>query len=155
VSTFYSNCTLCIIPCGAKKIWDRVPDAGPTEASHAYAGAFHKACQAYAEAFSDRWVILSAKHGFLLPEDIVPCNYDLGFQHKRKPIVSPEQLKRQLADKHLDGYTEVIVLGGKKIVKVLSEVLDPTYTLSCPLGDCKGIGYMLHKLNRAVELGKP
>lgn len=83
------------------------------------------------------------------------CNYDLGFQHKGKGIVSSERLKRQLADKRLDDYTEVIVLGGKKIVKVLSDVLDPACKLSRPLGDCKGIGYMLQKLNRAVELGKP
>lgn len=147
---------LCVIPCGAKKIWDLVPDAGPTPAKAAYAGAFHKACQKYAEAFSDRWVILSAKHGFLLPDDIVPDNYDLGFQHKDQEIVTVERLKRQLADKRLDRYPDVIVLGGRKVVRVLAGVLDTkTCTVHLPLSDCKGIGYMLQRLNRAVELGQP
>jgi hypothetical protein len=141
-----------------KKIWDVVPEAGPTVARSAYVGAFHKACQAYAEAFSERWVVLSAKHGFLLPDDIVPGNYDLGFQHKGKglDVVSADRLRRQLADKRLDRYPDVIVLGGKKLVRVLSEVLDPeACTVHLPLRDCKGIGYMLQKLNRAVELGQP
>ncbi|MDF2716356.1 MAG: hypothetical protein K0R28_3281 [Paenibacillus sp.] len=148
--------TLSVIPCGAKKIWDLVPDAGSTPAKYAYAGAFHKACQNYAEAFSGQWVILSAKHGFLLPDDIVPGNYDLGFQHKDREIVTVEQLKRQLADKRLDRCPDVIVLGGRKLVRVLSEVLDPeSCTVHLPLRDCKGIGYMLQRLNRAVELGQP
>lgn len=147
---------LCILPCGMKKIWDVAPEAGPTAARSAYVGSLHKACRNYAEAFCDQWVILSAKHGFLLPDDIVPGNYDLGFQHKDQVIVTVEQLKRQLAEKRLDRYSDVIVLGGRKLVRVLSDVLDPgACTVHLPLRDCKGIGYMLQKLNRAVELGRP
>lgn len=62
---------LCIIPCGKKKIWDKYPDYGPMEAKDVYISPFGKACQAYATMFFENWVILSAKHGFLRPNDIV------------------------------------------------------------------------------------
>lgn len=60
---------LCIIPCGKKKIWDVQPDAGPVRAEDAYLSPFHQACERYAKTFFDEWVILSAKHGFLRPDD--------------------------------------------------------------------------------------
>lgn len=142
--------TLCILPCGRKKIWDAAPGAGPTPAASAYTGALHKACRRYAEAFADRWVVLSAKHGFLLPEDIVPGFYDVGFQHKTGEVVAAGELKRQLRDKGLEAYRDVIVLGGRKFRNVLAPVYDETYRLRYPLSDCKGIGYMLQKLNAAV-----
>lgn len=146
--------SLCILPCGAKKIWDVDPQAGPTAAKHVYKSALHKACRRYAETFAERWVILSAKHGFLLPDDIVPGQYDVGFQHKDRDVVTAERLKEQMVHKQLDVYTDVIVLGGKKFVKVLSPLFDSSYTVRYPLGDCKGIGYMMQRLNQAVESGK-
>jgi hypothetical protein len=51
---------LCIIPCGTAKIWDKNPNAGPTEAQYVCTGVFAAACQRYAMANFDYWVILSA-----------------------------------------------------------------------------------------------
>ena len=51
--------TLVIVACGARKIWDDNPNAGPTPAKDAYTGAPFKVNRRYAETFSDRWVILS------------------------------------------------------------------------------------------------
>lgn len=91
---------LCIIPCGKKKIWDKYPDYGPMEAKDVYISPFGKACQVYATMFFENWVILSAKHGFLRPNDIVLENYDLAFDSKSDEIISMEQLKQQLIEKN-------------------------------------------------------
>jgi hypothetical protein len=141
---------LCIIPCGKKKIWDRVPEAGARQAQEVYIGTFGKACQAYAAQFFDVWVILSAKHGFLFPDDIVPENYDLSFDSGSSQVISIDSLKKQTVEKELDKYDEITVLGGKKHRKVVEQLYNPG-SLKYPLRDCKGIGYMVQKLNRAVQ----
>ena len=54
--------TLCIIPCGSKKIWDKYPDLGPQKARDVYIGPFAKKCREYAETFyGESFCILSAK----------------------------------------------------------------------------------------------
>ena len=66
-------CTLCIVPCGNRKIWGKYPDKGATKAKDVYIGPFTSKCGKYAMHFyPDSWYILSAKYGFLHPEDIVP-----------------------------------------------------------------------------------
>ena len=141
---------LCIIPCGKKKIWDKCPDMGPTEAREVYISPFGKACQAYASQFFTHWVILSAKHGFLLPTDIVKENYDLAFHSKSSEIINIEQLKKQMMDKDLLDFDEIVLLAGKKHKKVVTK-LYPEEIISFPLEGCKGIGYMLQRLKKAVE----
>ncbi len=142
---------LCIIPCGAKKIWDVDPSKGATKARYVYRSPFHTACQKYATAFFSDWVILSAKHGFLFPDDLVLANYDVAFGTKKDDIITSETLRHQLKEKGLMDYQEIIVLGGKKYRKVISEVFDESYHFTYPLSGCKGIGYMLQRLNKAVE----
>lgn len=144
---------LCIIPCGAKKIWDLYPEAGETMAQSAYQSPFHRACQEYARTFFADWVILSAKHGFLLPETIVPANYDVAFGTNHPEMLTNEQLIRQKKEKRLDDFEEVVVLGGKKFWSIIEEVF-PHQRAEYPLADCKGIGLMLQKLNQAVEQKK-
>ncbi|WP_459502950.1 DUF6884 domain-containing protein [Bacillus sp. C1] len=143
---------LCIIPCGKKKIWDKYPDKGPTEAKDVYMSPFGKACQAYASEFFEKWVILSAKHGFLLPTDIVKENYDLAFDSKSDEIICIEQLKKQMIKKELVEFDEIVLLAGKKHKKVVTK-LYPEEIISYPLEGCKGIGYMLQRLKCAVEKG--
>lgn len=141
---------LCIIPCGSKKIWDVDPEAGETEARYAYRSAFHQACQTYARTFFSDWVILSAKHGFLLPHDKVPSNYDVAFGTANPDIIPIAELITQAKERNLDAYEEVVVLGGKKFAANLPRVF-PTQQIVYPLADCKGIGYMLQKLKRSIE----
>lgn len=59
--------TLIIVPCGLAKIWDRYPETGSALARFAYTGAPFKVNCEYADHFAIRWVILSAKYGFLDP----------------------------------------------------------------------------------------
>ncbi|HHT7238123.1 MULTISPECIES: DUF6884 domain-containing protein [Bacillus cereus group] len=141
---------LCIIPCGKKKIWDKYPDFGEAEAKDVYISPFGKACQAYAAEFFENWVILSAKHGFLRPNDIVQENYDLAFDSKRNEIISIEQLQKQMIEKDLLQFDEIVLLAGKKHKKVVTK-LYPEEIITYPLEGCRGIGYMLQRLKGAVE----
>ncbi|MCY8309651.1 DUF6884 domain-containing protein [Bacillus vallismortis] len=142
---------LCIIPCGKKKIWDIYPDNGPTRAKDAYLSPFHQACERYAKVFFDEWVILSAKHGFLRPDDIVSGNYDVTFGTGHPEIMTTEELRRQFCERGFSDIEELVMLGGKKYRSVLNNVTGEHQRISWPLSSYKGIGYMLQALNRAVE----
>ncbi|MFT4138608.1 MAG: hypothetical protein QM671_06345 [Bacillus sp. (in: firmicutes)] len=141
---------LCIIPCGKKKIWDKHSNYGPMEAKDVYISPFGKACQAYASMFFENWAILSAKHGFLRPNDIVLKNYDLAFDSKSDEVISIEKLQKQMVDKSLLQFDEIVLLAGKKHKKVVTK-LYPEEMITYPLEGCKGIGYMLQRLKEAVK----
>ncbi|WCK55835.1 hypothetical protein PP175_07885 [Aneurinibacillus sp. Ricciae_BoGa-3] len=142
---------LCIIPCGTAKIWDKNPLQGPTEAKNAYIGPYGRACQAYADRFFTDWVILSAKHGFLFPTDPVPENYNVSFSMNHPDVISVQELKRQVDEKQLSGFDEIVVVAGKKYKRVIEQVFGDGYVYRYPLQGCKGIGYMLQKLKNAVQ----
>lgn len=40
---------MVVVPCGQRKIWDRVPEAGPTSAKDAYIGPPFQINRAFAE----------------------------------------------------------------------------------------------------------
>ena len=114
---------ICIIPCGNRKIWDKNPNAGPTRARDVYIGPFAKKCKEYAEKFyPSSWCILSAKYGFLFPDDIVPGPYNVTFNDKRTNPISVEELSKQVKEKGLDRYEKILVLGGKKYVSMVRKV---------------------------------
>lgn len=142
---------LCVIPCGKRKIWDKEDFEGPAPAKFAYIGIFHRLCQQYADLFFDEWTILSAKHGFLLPNDPVPENYNLSFGMKGKDIIPLSMLKEQILNKKLTGYDEIIILGGKKYKPVVEESFGKGPEYVYPLKDIQGIGYMQRKLKQAIE----
>lgn len=145
--------TLCIVPCGNRKIWDKNPKAGPTKAEHVYIGPFAKKCREYAMRFyPSSWCILSAKYGFLFPNDIVPYPYNVSFKDKRTNPTTVRELSFQVAKKGLDKYGRIVVLGGKDYAKIVKEAF-PKKEIYAPLSDCKGIGYMMGKLNDAIERG--
>lgn len=142
--------TLCIITCGFKKIWDINPHAGPTKAKDVYHGVFARKCQQYAEMFyPDSWCILSAKYGFLFPGDMVSGPYNVTFNDKKTNPISLEDLSRQTKDKGLDQYEEIIALCGKNYTARISEVFSGENILA-PLRNCKGMGYMMGKMNEAL-----
>lgn len=147
---------LCVIPCGTKKIWSREPDIGAVKAKDAYIGTFHKLCRDYANHFIGDWVILSAKYGFLWPDDYVPGDYDVTFNKSSTEIMSDEDLKEQAIDKGLDRYNQIIVLTGKKYVPVIETVFsNKDCFIQFPLLECRGIGYMQQLLKEAVKTNKP
>lgn len=106
---------MCITPCGSAKIWCKRPDLGAVKAKDVYIGSFAKSCQEYASSFFDEWVILSAKHGFLFPEDFVPRDYNVSFNNSSEEVITIEALKQQISIKSLGEFEEIVVLGGKKV----------------------------------------
>lgn len=141
---------LCIIPCGSRKIWDKgnVPE-GAYRADQVYIGALHRKCQAYAKLFFPRWVILSAKHGFLDPQDLISGNYNLAFGTKDPDIISIEALQALSRAKGLAAYKDIVVLGGKKFMTLVPHVF-ANAAIAYPLVGSQGIGHMLQRLDRAV-----
>jgi len=142
--------TICIIPCGSKKIWDISANVGPSKAKDVYHGVFARKCQQYAETFyPDSWCILSAKYGFLFPNDIITGPYNVTFNDNNTNPISTENLSRQVKKKGLDKFGEIIVLGGKNYTDRISEVFSDK-DIFAPLKGCKGMGYMMGKLNDAL-----
>ncbi|MFF2529745.1 DUF6884 domain-containing protein [Brevibacillus sp. NPDC058079] len=150
---------LCIIPCGSKKIWHNHPDIGAVEARNVYTGGFHKACQRYAETFFENWVILSAKHGFLFPSDLVSHQYDVTFKKKSKEVISVDEFIAQAEQTDLFSFNEITVLAGKDYANVVEKVFDSRHILKFPLKGCKGNGLMHQRINHFLEhnreIGEP
>jgi hypothetical protein len=147
--------TLCIVPCRNRKIWDKNPKVGPTKAEHVYIGSFAKKCREYAMRFYlSSWCILSAKYGFLFPNDIVPGPYNVSFNDRRTKPITTKELSAQVMAKGLDNYERIVIIGGKNYVEMASEVFSSKEILT-PLSGCKGIGYMMGKLNDAIKRGVP
>ena len=143
---------LCIVTCGKKKIWDKNPDAGPTEAKNVYIGPLSKKAMEYAEKYyPDKWIILSAKYGFIYPKDIIPQNYDACFHIKNSQTISLEKLKTQR--KKFNKYDSITVLGGKFYTQLIIDLF-PDKEIINPLDGCKGIGYMLKKINDSIKSNK-
>ena len=101
-----------IIPCGAGKVWDNNPGSGPCLAKDAYTGSPFKVNRKCAEKFAERWVILSAKSGFIDPDFIISGDYNVTFKELRTEPVSPIVLKDQIIRMGLDEFSEIIGFGG-------------------------------------------
>src|SRR5690554_2987233 len=108
------NDILVIVPAGSALIWGQNPAAGPTEAYHAYIGTPFKINRAYAERFSDRWVLLSAQYGFIRPNFVIPGPYDTSFTKKSTNPVHLDQLREQVTELKLDTFRVAVGLGGRK-----------------------------------------
>jgi hypothetical protein len=108
------NDILVIVPCGSAKIWGQDPYAGPTRAYDAYKGPPFKLNRAYAERFADRWVILSAKYGFIQPSFVIPGPYEVTFKKKSTNPVHLDTLRNQVEELKLDKYRVVVGLGGQE-----------------------------------------
>lgn len=145
---------LCVVPCGSKKIWDVNPHAGPTKARDVYIGPFAKACIEYAEKFyPNSYVILSAKYGFLFPDDVIPSPYNVTFKDRATNPISVEELRRQAEEKGLMKYDEIVVIAGSDYVKMVKKVFRDKKIIT-PLKGLGGIGPMISALKRAVMEGK-
>jgi len=146
---------LVVVPCGMRKVWDVNPCAGPTPARNAYVGAPFKVNREYAEKFADRWVVLSAKYGFIDPDFIIPENYNVTFKRPKTQPISVGDLRRQIVEKGLDKFSKVVVLGGRDYVNVTKRAFEGfKVTFAAPtLG--LPIGKAMKKVREAIQEGKP
>jgi hypothetical protein len=146
--------TLCVVPCGARKIWDDDPQTGPTMAAYVYIGSFSKKCQEYARRFySGRWCILSAKYGFIGPAEIIPGPYNVSFNDQESKPITASALKKQAQERGLGVFDEVVVLGGKNYVVMIEEVFKGK-RVRAPLKGAKGIGYIMGRMKKALDRGE-
>lgn len=146
---------LAIIPCGRKKVWDKYPEQKATKVDQAYIGILHRLTKQYAELFCDNWVVLSAKHGFQLRDEIIPENYNLTFGMKGiHPIIGLEQLINQINKKKLSEFDQIVALTGKKHKAIIDQIF-PEEKLIYPLLGTKGIGEMQQRLKQSIEMKAP
>lgn len=147
--------TLVIVPCGRRKIWDLDPTAGPTPARDAYQGAPFKVNREYAEKFADRWVILSAKYGFIDPDFLIPENYDVTLNRPESRPTTPDSLRRQVEERGLSRYDLVVVLGGSSYSSLTRQAFrDSNTRVMAPVAGLP-VGLAMTKVRRAIDERRP
>lgn len=149
------NLTLVIVPCGQSKVWDGAPGRGPVAARDAYTGAPFKVNREYAERFGDRWVILSAKYGFIAPDFQIPGPYNVTFKRKETAPVAHQVLVHQVRESGLDRVDTVIGLGGKEYRAAIEVAFRGTKArLLFPFAGLP-LGKGMSAVKAAVAAGKP
>lgn len=145
---------LIIVQCGGRKIWRTRPHAGPIKAKNAYVSGYFQNNRAYAERFGRRWLILSAKYGFLDP-NIRIRNYNVSFLDPRTKPIGISELRTQVKRKRLGQYPEVVVLGGLAYAEVVRAAFDGTAVkIRQPFKGLRGIGFIQQAVKRATSRGR-
>lgn len=144
-----------VVPCGKSKVWDKAPELGAVAAAEAYTGAPFALNRAYAERFGDAWVVLSAKHGLVSHEFLIPGPYEVTFKQASTNPVSPERLRIQVRERGLDRFEVVVGLGGKEYRAAIEQAfagLPPR--LAFPFAGLR-IGKAMHETKQAIASGGP
>jgi uncharacterized protein DUF6884 len=113
---------LVIVSCGSEKIWRRHRDAGPTPARDAYTSSPFRTSRRYAEHFAERWLVLSAKYGFIDPDFTIAEDYNISFNGPG--AMSATELQRQVVDKRLGDLKQVGVLGSAMYWRQVANAFD-------------------------------
>ncbi|GEM03566.1 hypothetical protein HMI01_05540 [Halolactibacillus miurensis] len=146
---------LAVLPCGKKKIWDKIPDVGPMKVEDVYIGTLHRLTRHYAEIFADDWVILSGKYGFRSRNEMIKEDYDITFGMKSADVVSSNTLMNQVVEQGLNRYDQALILTGKKHQQVIHAIGGITKDDRYPLLGTKGIGEMQQRLKQAIDKKQP
>lgn len=146
---------LVIVPCGVAKIWDRHPERGAVAARDAYTGAPFTVNRRYAEHFGERWLILSAKYGFISPDYMIPGPYEVSFKHRATQPVTLEVLRQQARKQRLGRFAHIIGLGGVQYRRMIQGAFDGlSVKLHFPFRGLR-VGEGMAAINEAVRLGEP
>ncbi|WP_346865929.1 DUF6884 domain-containing protein [Methanocalculus sp. MSAO_Arc2] len=117
-----------------------------------YTGSFVRTNQRYAERFyPESWCIISAKYGLLMPDDIVPENYNVRLTDP--DAISTEELSKQAKRLGLDTYERVVILAGKAYVEALRKALPDSVKVEAPLADAGGMFGMMKRVRESIESG--
>lgn len=144
--------TVVIIPCGKRKVWRREPGRGPAPARDAYVSTPFCLARRFAELYGDRYYVLSAKHGLLAPDELIPADYDVTFLRPETNPISVEVIRRQLAAAlPAPGGYKVIALGGREYLMAIEEACAPlAITPHFPFAGLP-VGKSLAALRRAID----
>lgn len=124
--------TLYVVCCSKEKIWDTEPGAARfVPARSAYVGAFIKNWLRSTRADTCRWLILSARYGFIDPDQPV-CNYDVTFSDQATGPITDSALVAQAAhqrrwpdDRPLSQFKVVRVFGSRDYLARVRTAFEP------------------------------
>jgi len=132
--------TLFIVACSKTKIWNEDPDAPSyVPARHAYRGKNFREFIKWLdsneiESKQFRWLILSAKYGYIEPWHPIG-NYDVTFDDEKTGPISDETLysqvmfqKRWKNDTPLSDFKVVVCFGGKTYIEKVRKSFRDTST---------------------------
>ncbi len=142
--------TLCIVQCGGQKIWKKYPNIGHVKTKEAYTSLYFKKNRDYAERFGDDWMILSAKYGFLSPDDKIG-DYNVTFKLKRSGPISYLELKNQVRNRGLDNYSTILVLGGKEYLDAVKAAFAGTSCIIQSPFEGLPIGQRMRAIDHALK----
>ncbi|EMR75694.1 hypothetical protein MBGDF03_00942 [Thermoplasmatales archaeon SCGC AB-540-F20] len=141
---------LVVVQCGGKKVWNDNPNLGKVEAKNAYTSPYFQKNRLYAEKIGDKWMILSAKYGFIEPSEQIE-NYNVTFKQKKTNPITFNELKDQVKTKKLNQYDKIIVLGGKEYLYAIKEAFqDTNCNIESPFEGLT-IGIRMSKLNEELQ----
>lgn len=115
---------LGIIPCSKAKIWDELPAIGRVYAENAYINPFHALARTYISLFTNNWIILSAKFGFLNPDEILEETYDVTFDRLNDSYIKVSTLQKQVIDKNLHKYNNIIIVCNNRYVDFVKKAFE-------------------------------
>ena len=141
----------CVIGCGKNKVWDEEPETGGIVARLAYRGRYFEACREYVENFyPENWCILSAKYGFILPDEIIPGNYDCTFKNTETNPIGAQALSESAGTKKLKEYDRILVVAGKEYFERTRRAIPQAVVISVLEG--RGpVGKQMQALKKAVR----
>jgi len=138
---------IIIIACGKKKIFSDNPTCQRTYAKDLYTGNFHKTSQEYALNFADEFCILSAKFGFLFPNDIITEDYDVTFKDKKTNPITIKELKKQI--KIFNNYDIIETACGKIYHDIIEDVFEKK--IHNHLTGLSGMGFMIQYMKNKIK----
>jgi len=122
----------------------------PAPALELYQSAWFKKARIYAEQMGDRWAILSAQHGLILPEQtIAPYNKTLNMMPQIEREAWAANTYAQIT-KAIPAGAHIIILAGKKYREHLVARLQ-NYTVDVPMVGL-GIGQQLRWLDDNTKI---
>lgn len=137
--------TIGLVGCAAAKL------SHPAPAWKLYTSSLFRKATAYAIEHSDRWYVLSARHGLVHPDTVVDP-YDAKLGSKTGPPIwgwakiVAEQLERELADVESP---ELLILAGEQYRTFLRFVDYPARVPMQGMGIGQQLGYLTRELTLA------
>lgn len=117
----------------------------PHPAQDLYCSDWFKKARIFAETFGDRWLILSALHGIIEPEEIIePYDHTLYGQKKQERASWASRTARTLRSS-IPPKSKIIILAGEIYREFLIPELADRYEIEIPL-EGLGIGQQLRAL---------
>lgn len=142
--------TIALVGCAAAKL------RRPAPARELYTSQLFRKAAAYAEANSDRWYVLSAKHGLVAPDTILEP-YDMKLGHKSGPPIWDwatrvhDQLETELWTIG-EPLAELLILAGEQYRTFLRLGNWPRRVPMEGMGIGQQLGYLTRELGLAHKL---